>query len=83
MLGNSLTENGGDWSKRLNIKNVVNRGIIGDDVPGIYERLHQILPHHPAKIVLMEGINDVSHQLSNAEIIQSYMGILPKGDGQD
>lgn len=71
MLGNSLTENGGDWSKRLNIKNVVNRGIIGDDVPGIYERLHQILPHHPAKIVLMEGINDVSHQLSNAEIIQS------------
>ena len=71
MLGNSLTENGGDWGKRLNIKHVINRGIIGDDVPGIYERLHQILPYRPAKIILMEGINDISHQLSNSEIIQS------------
>ncbi len=71
MLGNSLTENGGDWGKRLNLKHVVNRGIIGDDVPGIYNRLHQILPCHPAKIILMEGINDISHWLSNSEIIQS------------
>lgn len=71
MLGNSLTENGGDWSKRLGNTHVVNRGIIGDDVPGIYERLYQILPFHPAKIFLMEGINDLSHDLSAAEIAQS------------
>jgi hypothetical protein len=30
MLGNSLTENGKNWSERLGISNVVNRGIIGD-----------------------------------------------------
>ena len=27
MLGNSLTENGGDWNERLQVDNVVNRGI--------------------------------------------------------
>ena len=71
MLGNSLTENGGDWNGLLGCKNVVNRGIIGDDVPGIYKRLHQILPCHPAGILLMEGINDISHGLTNAEIAHS------------
>ena len=64
MLGNSLTENGGDWGKRLGKKHVVNRGIIGDEVMGVYERLHQILPGHPQKLFLMIGINDVSHNLT-------------------
>ena len=64
MLGNSLTENGGDWGKRLGKKHVVNRGIIGDEVMGVYERLHQILPGHPKKLFLMIGINDVSHNLT-------------------
>lgn len=71
MLGNSLTENGGDWSKRLGKRGVVNRGIIGDDVPGICERLHQILPFHPRTIVLMAGVNDISHGLTSAEIATS------------
>ena len=44
MLGNSLTENGGDWAARLGNKNVRNRGIIGDEVMCVYDRLHQILP---------------------------------------
>ena len=30
MLGNSLTEGGGDWGKRLGKDNVINRGISGD-----------------------------------------------------
>lgn len=78
MLGNSLTENGGDWAARLGKKKVVNRGIIGDDVPGIFERLHQILPFHPAKIVLMEGINDLSHNLSSSEIAQSVSNTIDR-----
>ena len=41
MLGNSLTENGGDWAARLGNKHVRNRGIIGDEVMGVYDRLHQ------------------------------------------
>ena len=64
MLGNSLTENGGDWGKRLGRKHVVNRGIIGDEVMGVYRRLHQILPGQPRELFLMIGINDVSHGLT-------------------
>ena len=61
MLGNSLTENGGDWGKRLGTKNVVNRGIMGEEVMGVYNRLHQILPGQPRGMYLMIGINAVSH----------------------
>ena len=68
MLGNSLTENGGNWAARLGNPNVINRGIIGDETIGVYDRLHQILPGHPAKIFLMIGINDVSHDLTTDSI---------------
>lgn len=64
MLGNSLTENGGNWGRRLGWKHVVNRGIIGDEVMGVYDRLHQILTGHPQKLFLLIGINDVSHGLT-------------------
>ena len=69
MLGNSLTEGGGDWSARLGKKNVRNRGIIGDEVMGIYDRLHQILPGHPAKLFLLIGVNDISHDLTSDSIV--------------
>lgn len=78
MLGNSLTENGGDWAARLGEKHVVNCGIIGDDVPGIYERLHLILPRHPRKIILMEGINDLSHDLTPEEIAHSVAATVER-----
>ncbi len=69
MLGNSLTENVGDWAARLGNKNVRNRGIIGDEVMGVYDRLHQILPGHPAKLFLLIGVNDVSHDLTTDTIV--------------
>lgn len=69
MLGNSLTENGGDWSG-LGWKNVRNRGIIGDIIDGLDNRLHQILPGKPKKIFVMSGTNDVSHNLSTDSIVK-------------
>lgn len=69
MLGNSLTEGGGDWGKRLEKANVINRGISGDEVMGVYDRLHQILPGKPAKLFLLIGVNDVSHDLSTDSIV--------------
>ena len=69
MLGNSLTEGGGDWGKRLGKDNVINRGISGDEVMGVYDRLHQILPGKPAKLFLLIGVNDVSHDLSTDSIV--------------
>ncbi len=69
MVGNSLTEGGGDWNARLNKKNIRNRGIIGDEVMGIYDRLHQILPGHPEKLFLLAGVNDISHDLTADSIV--------------
>ena len=69
MLGDSLTEGGGDWGKRLGKENVVNRGIVGDEVMGVYDRLHQILPGKPKKLFLLIGTNDVSHDLSTDSIV--------------
>jgi CubicO group peptidase (beta-lactamase class C family)/lysophospholipase L1-like esterase len=78
MLGNSLTENGGNWATRLGKANIRNRGIIGDEAQGVYDRLYQILPYHPAKIFLMIGINDVSHNLSTDSITQLVQRIVEK-----
>ena len=73
MLGDSLTE-GGDWATLFKEWlpegiSVVNRGIVGDDVPGIYDRLHQILPGNPKKIFLLVGVNDISHQITSDSVL--------------
>lgn len=78
MVGNSLTENGGDWGARLNKKNVRNRGIIGDEAMGIYDRLFQILPGKPEKLFLMAGINDVSHHLTADSVVALVTKVIDK-----
>ena len=78
MLGNSLTEGGGDWGKRLGKDNVVNRGISGDVALGVYDRLHQILPGKPAKLFLLIGVNDVSHDLSTDSIVYRIDQVLTR-----
>ena len=78
MVGNSLTENGGDWGYRLNKKNIRNRGIIGDEAMGIYDRLFQILPGKPAKLFLMAGVNDVSHDLTADSVVTLITKVINK-----
>lgn len=78
MVGNSLTENGGDWGVRLKKKNIRNRGIIGDEAMGIYDRLHQILPGAPEKLFLMTGVNDVSHHLSADSVVALITKVIEK-----
>ena len=73
MLGDSLTE-GGDWATLFKEWlpegiSVVNRGIVGDDAPGIYDRLYQILPGNPKKIFLLVGVNDISHQITSDSVL--------------
>lgn len=67
MLGNSLTEYGGDWGKRLGA-DVANYGIIGDHLGGMLRRLHQVTEHHPKAIFFMGGINDVNSKTSASMI---------------
>ena len=66
-LGNSLT-NGCEWHELLGMPNVVNRGISGDIIPGLMDRLDPIVAGKPAKIFVMCGVNDLSHNLTTDSI---------------
>ena len=57
-LGNSITKGGGDWGKRFNAENIVNRGISGDYTNGILNRLEEIIHYQPVAVFLMIGINE-------------------------
>lgn len=79
MLGNSLTENAinfGDWTSLLRNRNIVNRGISGDDAFGITSRLVQILPKKPKAIFLMCGTNDLSHHLTAEQVFRKVKGVI-------
>jgi len=60
MVGNSLTEGGGDWAKRLKNQNVVNRGISGDVTEGVLKRIGEICYYKPKAVFLLIGINDIN-----------------------
>lgn len=62
-LGNSLTH-GCEWHELMRRPEIVNRGINGDIVEGTEERLDCVTDGRPAKIFLLCGVNDVSHDLS-------------------
>lgn len=69
MLGNSLTEQGGNWASRLNTENVSNRGIAGDNTEGVLARLGEIKCAKPKAIFLMIGTNDLWTNLTEEEVV--------------
>lgn len=74
-LGNSITERGGDWSKRFGIPHLKNRGIKGDVTDGVLQRLDEIIYYKPKAVFLLIGINDL-YNLNNKKEIPSaeYVG---------
>lgn len=74
-LGNSITD-GGEFSEIFKNPNIKNRGINSDTVDGIAKRLNQITRGKPAKIFLLIGINDVSHNLSAEAIAAKYAALV-------
>ena len=78
MLGNSITEAGGKWAQKMNNKHIRNRGINGDNVRGVNDRLDEIIKGKPQKIFLMIGINDVSHHLSSDFIVNDISELIEK-----
>ena len=61
-LGNSITEGAKSWNKRLNQRNLVNRGISGDITEGMLERLGEIYYYKPSSSFILIGINDLFDQ---------------------
>lgn len=68
-LGNSLTEHGGDWGKRLNIPTIKNRGIAGDVTYGVLQRLNEIWYYKPTAGFILIGINDMFNDSLSAKYI--------------
>lgn len=76
-LGNSITD-GCEWAELFGDQRIKNRGISGDIVMGVYDRLEPILRGKPAKIFLLIGINDVSHGKPAATIVEQIGMIVEK-----
>jgi len=75
MLGNSLT-NGGEWHELLGMPNVKNRGISSDVIDGVKMRLQPLVDGRPAKIFLMIGVNDISHDLTADSVASAYIDLV-------
>ncbi len=58
-IGNSLTEQGADWSIKFGIRGVRNRGIAGDVTDGVLKRLDEIIYYKPKSVFLLIGVNDI------------------------
>lgn len=70
-LGNSITD-GGEFNELFDIENAKNRGISGDVIDGVQERLAQVTDGKPAKIFLLIGINDISHDIPTIRLAGRY-----------
>lgn len=76
-LGNSLSDNG-RWNEMFDNADIKNRGIIGDIVQGISDRLDFVTKGHPRKIFLLIGVNDVSHHLTPDSIATAVEKLIVK-----
>lgn len=61
-IGNSITEQGRDWSEKFGIKHIANRGIAGDLTDGVLHRLDEIIYFKPKAIFILIGVNDLSNK---------------------
>ncbi|WP_010182491.1 GDSL-type esterase/lipase family protein [Aquimarina agarilytica] len=68
LLGDSITEGGGDWSEKLGVSNVKNRGISGDITDGVLQRLEEIIASKPNKVFVLIGVNDLLNYKANEGI---------------
>lgn len=69
-LGDSITEQGW-WNMLFRGRNIVNRGIGGDNTFGIIDRLPEVLQSCPEKIFLMAGVNDITGGQSTDTIVEN------------
>lgn len=76
-LGNSITD-GGEFAELLGIPEAINRGINGDVIDGIEERLEAVTSGHPRRIFLLIGINDISHGKSAKAIGAEYRKLVKR-----
>lgn len=75
MLGNSLT-NYANWEELLDRTDVANRGIGGDITEGFLGRLKYIIYVKPKIVFIEGGVNDLSRNISQENIIKNLTSII-------
>ena len=81
MLGNSLTD-GCEFNELLGNRHIKNRGIVGDIVQGLIDRIDPIIKGQPKKLFIMSGVNDISHDVSAdsiARVTEKLIAMVKQG----
>lgn len=74
-LGDSHINNN-NWSELINKSNIKNRGIGGENLPGLLNRIDDVIEEKPIKIFIMIGINDLAQGYSVSTILSNYKKLL-------
>lgn len=82
-LGNSLMNNG-LWSELFPFIPIINRGISGDEIDGIRQRLDEVVRHEPTILFLITGCNDFVNNPDKpaSKVWESYEKLLKEVSGQ-
>ena len=75
MLGNSLTD-GCEFNELLGNNHIKNRGIVGDIVQGLIDRIDPIIKGQPKKLFIMSGVNDISHDVGADSIARAMEKLI-------
>ena len=59
-----IVTDGCEFNELLNNSHIKNRGIVGDIVQGLIDRIGPIIKGQPKKLFIMSGVNDISHDVS-------------------
>ena len=76
-VGNSITD-GAELQELFAMPNIKNRGITSDVISGVDKRIAKTLENHPAKVFLLIGANDISHNLTADQIAARYEALVKK-----
>lgn len=65
-----------NWNELLNRNDILNRGIAGDITSGVLARVEEVTRHHPTKVFIQVGTNDLSMGFSVKQIIEDYRRLI-------
>lgn len=74
-IGDSQT-NGCEWHEIFGNPNIKNRGISGDVVAGMADRLLPIIEGKPSKLFILGGINDIARGTAPDSIVASMRKLI-------
>lgn len=76
-VGDSITEKA-NWNELFPSVDSINRGIGSDTTEGLIYRVEEIMTHHPSKVFILMGINDLSLGISSEQAAVNMEIIIDK-----